>query len=33
MQLQRGDPMTKPIPAKAKIALEDPDKLYGEVID
>jgi len=25
--------MTKPIPAKAKIALEDPDKLYVEVID
>src|SRR4029078_13223434 len=28
MQLQRGDPMTKPIPDKAEIALEYPDKLY-----
>ena len=25
---QRGDPMTKPIPDKAEIALEYPDKLY-----
>jgi hypothetical protein len=25
---QRGDPMTKPIPDKAQIALEYPDKLY-----
>src|SRR4029079_3613582 len=28
MQLQRGDPMTKPITDKAEIALEYPDKLY-----